>query len=113
MTISIDLDGCYWEHKMYFDLMAEAMQKAGHRVGVITGRRDKERPAIIEQVGFKMDFLHVWGDDEAIVNGSAWKVKMMIHESVSVHFDDDATEIKKLTDKWIIKVMSNADKKKF
>lgn len=120
MTISFDLYGCYFEHKEFFDVMAKALQATGHRVGVITGEREvdanthrKNRPHLLSQMGFTPDFMHLWGEFETITNGNVWKVKMMVQEGVAMHFDDDAAEMKKYTDLWIVKVMNSAQKGKF
>lgn len=120
MTISFDLVGCYFEHKEFFDILANALQHAGHRVGIITGEREKDpytgedyKEKILPQLGFKPDFFHVWGAIETIVNGNSWKAHKMHQEGVAVHFDDDAKEIKRYTDLWVIKTMTNADPKKF
>lgn len=113
MTISIDLAGCYFEHKDFFDAMAKAMQKDGHRVGVITGERENKRAVLEKQMGFTADFLHLWGEYETIVNGNAWKVQKMATEGVALHFDDDATELKRYTTLWVVKVMNSGQKKKF
>ena len=113
MTISIDIGGCYNEHKEYFDVMAIAMQAQGHRVGIITGEREQRRAEILANLGFKPDFMHLWGEFETIINGNNWKVARLLQEGVAVHYDDDATEMKRYTDLWIIKVMNSGDKNKF
>lgn len=124
MTISIDLDGCYFEHKEFFDAMAIAMQEAGHRVGIITGIREKvedvrtghvsdKRSELLGQIGFIPDFFHMWGQFETIASGSRWKVQKMIVEQVTMHFDDDATDLKKYTGGWVLKSLNSGDPKKF
>lgn len=119
MTISFDFDS-YLQHKVYFDEMAMGMKNRGHRVGIITGVREKDpftnedlKAKLITQLGFNADFIRMWGQNESIANGNAWKVARMVDEDVLVHYDDDATEIKKYTDRWIIKVMLNGQEKKF
>jgi len=120
MNISIDWNGCYPEHKEYFDAMALAMQKAGHRVGIITGEREKDpynktdkTKEILGYLGFKPDFLVLWGEYETIANGNMWKAQKLIDNQIAMHFDDDATEMKKYTDIWIVKVLNRAEKGKF
>lgn len=123
MTISFDYDA-YLEHKPFLDELAVLFQKAGHRVGIITGVREKEadlqrmreidkRKEITEALGFKADFMHLWGESEAIANGSLWKCEKMDAEDVLVHFDDDATDMKKFTDRWIMKTLNNGNLAKF
>ena len=122
MNISIDYDGCYTEHKDYFDLMAKAMQATGNKVGIITGVREVDningrvvnrKSEILQNLGFTPDFIHMWGETETIGNSNLWKALRMDMEEVVVHYDDDATEIKRYTDRWIIKVMNSADQDKF
>lgn len=111
--ISFDYEGCYLEHKEFFDELAKAMQSRGHEVGFITGIREAEIPAMSERVGFTPNFTRVWGDYESIGNANAWKAENIHKLGVWVHFDDDATEIKKYTDRWILKTMNNAQMEKF
>lgn len=120
MTISIDLIGTYYEHKEFFDEMAHAMQKAGHRVGIITGEREKDpytgmdnRERFLRELGFKPDFFYLWGPNETIANGDLWKAQRMELEGVALHFDDDATGMKKYSDLWIVKTMNSAQRNKF
>jgi hypothetical protein len=113
MTVSFDYDGCYKEHKSFFDDMANAMQKAGHRVGMVTGEREAKREFLMGQLGFKPDFMRLWGDFETISSGAQWKIERLAEEEVNVHFDDDATELKRYTAGWIIKTMHSAAPNKF
>ena len=120
MNISFDLEGCYWEHKVFFDDMAKGMQKLGHKVGIIAGERaidpfsGKDRVEELKKdLGFKPDFIHLWGENETISNGNLWKVEKIVQEEVLVHFDDDATELKKYTDRWIIKTLNSGELGKF
>lgn len=113
MKISLDYAGCYLEHREYFDAMALGLQRMGHEVGFITGEREAKRNQIMGSLGFKPDFLRLWGDYETIANGNMWKVERMIEEGIAVHYDDDATEMKKYTDLWVIKVMNQGEKSKF
>lgn len=113
MTISIDYLGCYTEHKEFFDVMSAAMQAAGHRVGIITGEREKKRGEIEHNLGFKPDFVHLWADDEFIVNGSQWKADRMNSEEVQLHFDDDGTHMKQWTNLWVVKTLNSSDPRKF
>lgn len=122
MKISFDYHGCYLEHKEYFDAMARSMQQTGHQFGIITGVREiqevggqklNNKDGILANLGFKPDFFYMWGEVEAITNGNMWKAQKMDIEGVLIHYDDDATEIKKYTDRWVIKVMNSADRGKF
>lgn len=123
MTISFDYQGCYLEHKEFFDAMAIAMQGAGHRVGIIAGIREKEydyqnilrdnKKEMLAALGFEPDFVHVWGENETIANGNLWKVSKINTEGVLVHFDDDGTELKRYTDRWILKTMNSGEQGKF
>jgi len=113
MNISLDWGGCYLEYRPFFDAMAIAMQKDGHQVGIITGEREPRRQEIVGSLGFKPDFVHLWGEFETIANGYLWKCKMLDQENVYVHFDDDATEMKKYTDRWILKSLNSGEVQKF
>lgn len=120
MNISIDYAGCYTEHKIFFDEFAKAMQKAGHRVGIITGERERDpfsgadlKEQMKKQLGFTPDFMHLWGAVETIANNNLWKCQKMDYEDVLVHFDDDAAEMKKYTGRWILKSLNSSQIKKF
>mgnify|MGYP000964135028 CR=1 FL=1 len=112
MIVSIDYDGCYTEHKDFFDAMAISMQKQGHQVGVITGEREHERGRLMRALGFTPDFLDLWGEFETIANGAQWKVARLYDRGVGLHFDDDARELKRYTDLWIVKVMNGKSQSK-
>lgn len=120
MNISIDYN-TYKEYKPFFDLMANALKKDGHRVGIITGLRevnpinnvDFKNQEVIPSLGFVADFIHMWGKDETIANGSLWKCQKMDQENVTVHFDEDARELKRYTERWIFKSLNPSDLVKF
>lgn len=123
MNISFDWVGTYLEHKPFFDVMALAMQKEGHRVGIITNERDlvevpggrfhDRKQEIINSLGFKPDFIQLWGQFESIANGNLWKAQRMDVEDVYLHFDDDAHEIKRYTGRWVVKTLNSGEIKKF
>ena len=124
MTISFSWVGAYLEHKDFFDEMANAMQAKGHRVGIIAGEREKhadnsgrrviDQRAIVEQsLGFKPDFVVLWGETETIANTNLWKAQKMDEQDSLLHFDDDAKEIKRYTERWVVKTMNNDNKDKF
>jgi hypothetical protein len=113
-TISIDYDNCYELHREFFDMMARGLQACGHRVGIITGMREKDvynnedlKTKMISQLGFKPDFVHMWGQTETIGNGSLWKAQKMDDENTLMHFDDDAIGIKHFTSRQVIKTIPN------
>lgn len=113
MNVSIDWGGCYLEHREFFDAMAISMQRAGHRVGIITGEREHKKPQIEGSLGFKPDFLELWPELADITNGMKWKVDKFNQHAISLHFDDDATDLKKYTSMWIVKVMNSSKVNKF
>ena len=113
MNISIDFNGTYTEHKIFFDEMAKSMQKSGHKVGIITGERETKRKEIEEALGFAPDFMRLWGEFETIANGNLWKAERLDEEDVLVHFDDDAKELKRYTGRWIIKTLNSGEVNKF
>jgi hypothetical protein len=123
MTLSFDYDS-YLEHKPFFDMIALSNQKNGGRVGIITGVREIEydqrtrrttnkKEEMIRSLGFTPDFVHLWGENETIANGNLWKCYKLDEEDVLVHFDDDATELKKYTGRWILKVLVGGQEGKF
>lgn len=120
IKVSFDYHGCYLEHKEFFDIMAIALQTLNHKVGIITGVRDKDpftnvdnKQEILNNLGFKPDFIHMWGQNETISNAEQWKVARLSQEEVNVHFDDDASLLKRWTTGQIIKTMNSNDPKKF
>lgn len=120
MNISISTTGCYFEHKQFFDEMALGLQARGHRVGIITGIREvdpftseKHKEVLLSQLGFKPDFVKMWGANESIANGNLWKAMKMDEEDVLLHFDDDAKEIKRYTGRWVLKSLNSGQLNKF
>jgi len=113
MNISCDWGGCYLEHREFFDEMAVSMQMRGHKIGIISGERKAREVEILGSLGFKPDFVSLWGDYESVANGYLWKCKELDKHDVLVHFDDDASEMKRYTGRWIIKVLNSGDPKKF
>lgn len=123
ITVSLEFDGCYVEHKQFFDAMAQGLQAVGHKVGIITSKRIKEYDynnnmtendkVINEALGFKPDFMYLWGENETIANGALWKCRKMDQENVTLHFGPDATEMKRYTDRWVVKTMDSGQVKKF
>ena len=113
ISVSLDWNGTYLEHKMFFDCMAKAMQKDGHRVGIVTGERERRKQEILNSLGFTPDFIYLWGEYTAIGNSNLWKCEIMDKENILVHFDDDAKEMKKFTPRWVIKVLNTGEVSKF
>lgn len=113
MKISIDWGGCYLEHKEFFDSMAVSMQAQGHEVGIITGERESKKNQILGSLGFNPNFVILWGEFETIVGGAQWKAQKMIDNQIGMHFDDDAKEIKRWTDLWVVKVYNTGEPRKF
>lgn len=122
MTISFDWNS-YLNYKPFFDEILLRAKKDGHRVGVISSLREKEynaqnilvdnRQVILSTLPFQPDFIYLWGETETIANASLWKVEKLVFEDVYFHFDPEATEIKKYTDRWVFKTMDNTNTKKF
>lgn len=113
MKISIDFEGTYTEHRAFFNEFAKAMQNEGHKIGIITGERDKKKEAIKEELGFEPDFMYLWGETETIANANLWKAQKMDMEDVYLHFDDDASEIKKYTGRWTVKTLNSSEPSKY
>lgn len=113
MKISFDWGGCYLEHRQYFDEVAKGLQRMGHKVGILTGERDSKAGEIRGSLGFFPDFMILWPEFQTIANGAKWKADRMVEHEIMVHHDDDATDIKKWTELWVIKVMNSAQVNKF
>lgn len=113
MNVSIAWGGCYLEHKEYFDAMATSMQETGHKVGILTGERESKKSQIVGSLGFTPDFVILWGEFEVIVGGAQWKAQKMHDHTIGMHFDPDATEMKRWTDLWVVKTMDRNQQKKF
>lgn len=119
LSISIDYESSYHAHKIFFDALAHGLQATGHRVGVITGIREKDvytgedmRAKILSELGFKPDFVHMWGQTETIGHGGLWKARKMDAEDTIVHFDANAISIKRFTPRNVIKIVTNDELKK-
>ena len=110
MNVSMAWGGCYLEHREYFDAMAASMQAAGHKVGILTGERESKKPQILGSLGFTPDFVILWGEFEVIVGGAQWKAQKMIDNQIGMHYDSDATDIKRWTDLWVVKTMDSGQK---
>lgn len=113
MTISFDWNS-YLNYRPFFDEILVRAKKDGHRVGVIASLREKEfvgsrivnrREEIEKEVPIQLDFIHLWGETETISNASLWKCQKLDEEDCYFHFDPDATELKKYTDRWIFKTL--------
>ncbi len=93
MVIGIDIDGTLDRFGDFFQVSIPAWQKAGIKVGIITGRleSDKEYIAnVLAKVGIKMDFLMFKPQEfvnKNIPNG-VWKGILCRLVSVDILFDD-------------------------
>lgn len=113
MIVSMDFIGTFTEHRLFFTEMAKALQAAGHQVGIICNERENKWPKYSQELGFTPDFVEFMKQDEEIGNVYQWKVEKLIEHDVLLHFDDDAARLKVFTDRWIVKVMNNAEPRKF
>lgn len=111
--ISIDWVGAYLPYKEFFDAMAIGLQAVGHEVGIVTGERESRRAEIEASLGFKPDFMLLWGEYETIGSGGEWKARQLNNHEILVHFDDDATQLKLWSDRWIFKTMDPDRKELF
>lgn len=120
MNFSFSYKGCYLEYKPFFDVFVPAMQSAGHRVGIITGEREKDvysgediKSKILNDLPFTPDFVHMWAQTESIANADLWIAQKMDLEDSYVHFDENAANIKRYTDRWVFKSLNSANPNKF
>ena len=122
MKISFDWNS-YQNYKLFFDELLPILQDKGHKVGVIASLREKEynssnvlvnnRELILRELPFEPDFIHLWGETETIGNAFLWKAQKLDEEDVYFHFDPDATELKKFTERWIFKSLDSTNLNKF
>jgi len=93
MTIAIDIDGMLDRFADFFEVSIPAWQKAGIKVGIITGRAYEDKDtiiAILAKVGLKMDFMFFKPDlftDKNIPNG-VWKGIICRLVNIDLLFDD-------------------------
>lgn len=106
MKISFDYQS-YHQYPDFFD----ALYNANFDLGLIEGtRKSKFDMSLIK---FEPSFVHLWTDDEFIINASSWKCEKLDLEDVYLHFDVDASELKKFTQRRIVKTLNPADWRKF
>lgn len=111
MKFSIDYYGAYVEYKQFFDEFARAMQARDHEVGILSGVRASEAKKF--KLGFVPNFVRTWTDDEIITNANMWLAQSIHDLDIMVHFDDDAKELKKWTDRLIMKTLNSNRKEIF
>jgi hypothetical protein len=110
MKISIDLDGSFFAHPEFFTELATALQKAGHQVGVMTGRMKKTQEndkKEVESYGFKPDFFYNRLDTAKGTPSMRFKAATMRGAGIDAHFDDEGDEISKRTNLIVIHIPSH------
>ena len=87
MKIAIDLDKNYEFRPVVFDHIAKRFQDAGHKVGIITGRHEKEG----SRVNFTPDFvIFLDSGDYSYELRARMKSEKMLMEEIDLIFDDRA-----------------------
>ena len=106
MKISFDLDGTFYAAPVVFAALGIALQKDGHRVGILTGhgfRSEASDRAKLLVFGFSPNFYYGRNDGEVSEDVMQWKASKLEGESIDVHVDDDADGIGKFTSRFMLK----------
>lgn len=86
MKVALDLDKTYLADPV-FNHIAERFQKAGHQVGILTSRNEKEGAP----VHFTPDFLYFLNcGDLPYAERALLKTEKMRQEGIDIIFDDHA-----------------------
>lgn len=93
MRISFDLDGTAWSHPRFFIALAQALQAAGHEVGVLTIHDDSIRSADLKlwhARGFPPPDFFYNATDMTGVTGDVRERKLAFARRVNIdcHIDD-------------------------
>lgn len=91
IVIALDIDGVLASYSNFFLGSIPAWQKAGMKVGILTGRSEsgKEKIAeILTKFGIKMDFLIFKPDELDKIPNGIWKAAMCRIMKVDLLFDD-------------------------
>lgn len=93
LKIAIDWDGTLWAHKRFFREFMEAMQAAGHQVGILTGHRERSRERDLQKmrdVGFPEPDFYLGNSNEVepLPHGPVMKSKAIKDHGIDYYFDD-------------------------
>ena len=106
MKISFDLDGTFYAAPAVFAALGIALQKDGHRVGILTGhgfRSEVSDRAKLLEFGFSPNFYYGRNDGEVSLDVLQWKASKLEAQLIDVHVDDDADGIGKFTSRFMLK----------
>jgi hypothetical protein len=90
MLLAIDVDGMLLSYPKFFQAFFPAMQAAGSKVGILTGRPESQKDTLTEQLkalGIAPDFFVAKPDDSTLPNG-AFKAIACRDLGIDVLFDD-------------------------
>ncbi len=91
MKISLDFDGTTWQHQEFFIAFMNAMQAAGHEIGMLTGHhqhsKDKDIALMVSRGFPKPDFF-IGRPDGSHWHGGSFKPRMIEEHNIDYHFDD-------------------------
>jgi hypothetical protein len=91
MIIALDIDGVVGTYPKFFEMFIPAMQSKGAKVGILTGRPESDKNAVVkalEGAGLKLDFyLFKPQEFEKFPNG-VWKAVVCRYLGVDFLFDD-------------------------
>jgi len=89
-TYACDLDGMVFSFPSFFQSFVPAMQAAGNKVGILTGRPESEKDMLIEQLkalAIAPDFFIGKPDDSQLPNG-VFKAIACRDLGIDILFDD-------------------------
>lgn len=91
LTIGIDIDGMLKSYPDFFETFIPAMQSTGNKVGILTGRSEKDKEhiaAMFEEAGLKMDFYIFKPDEFKKMPNGVWKAAMCRIFEIDFLYDD-------------------------
>lgn len=88
MNISFDFDKTITKHPGIHAQLAAAIQQAGGRVMVVSGRKDDAAiHDFLNSNGFPEMDVYTKGD--TLEDSRSWKARQIMEQGVDLHFDDD------------------------
>src|SRR5947209_213184 len=90
MVCALDLDGMLFSFPEFFQVVIPCLQKAGHKVGILTARKEshtKESLKALLELGIKPDFYIAKPDDVELPDG-LFKATVCNEMEIDYLFDD-------------------------
>lgn len=95
--MSFDLDGTAYAYPTIFQVLQQALQMQGHRVGILTGHDPRQMAndlAYLTALGFR-PFDFYWGTNTVnnVLATNQAKANVIIQQAIACHWDDQAVDI--------------------